>query len=261
MVQVHMFSIFKSDRQKWKEQAEATFKVCIPSLKGMSDEEIAFSLDFAANIRRASTSALSENDRYVLAFNDPMLLNEAEAFLYLQHWKDSFLKLGDTELDRAKVGALTVWWLSLAGVAIPEYRIQAREMWGELSRGFKYCTVFIPNEMVPRGLEPFNMSDSPSHEVSLKSIFIKTLNMELECYELQNKIPDELKKEIIEFEIKMRRILDSVDESNPQFDKIVAGGLPFYAEHINFCLKGVIAPDPDCPMQKMYNKYDLAYQR
>jgi hypothetical protein len=149
-----MFSFLKSKRQKWKEQSEATFANFIPVLKGMDGQEIGFVLDLAANIRRASTTSLSNDDSYGLAFCDPMALREDDAFRYLKYWKEWMVGLDQTESEMAKAGALCIWWLSLMGGTIAEARVNARIMWGELERGFEYCKVFIPNEMVPKGLAP-----------------------------------------------------------------------------------------------------------
>ena len=93
-----MFSLFKSKRQKWKEQAEATFANYIPSLQGMDGHEIGFVLDLAAKIARASTITLSDDEPYVLAFGDPFKVKEEDAFRYLQYWKETMIADGATEL-------------------------------------------------------------------------------------------------------------------------------------------------------------------
>jgi uncharacterized protein YbjQ (UPF0145 family) len=146
-----MFSLFKSKRQKWKEQAEATFANYIPSLQGMDGPEIGFVLDLAAKIARASTITLSDNEPYVLAFGDPLRVKQDDAFRYLQYWKETMIADGATEEGQAKVGAMSIWWLSLMGGTIPEMRSKTKVMWNELERGFKYCEVFIPDRMVPAG--------------------------------------------------------------------------------------------------------------
>jgi hypothetical protein len=146
-----MFSLFKSKRQKWKEPAEATFANYIPSLQGMDGHEIGFVLDLAAKIARASTITLSDNEPYVLAFGDPLRVKQDDAFRYLQYWKETMIADGATEEGQAKVGAMSIWWLSLMGGTIPEMRSKTKVMWNELERGFKYCEVFIPDRMVPAG--------------------------------------------------------------------------------------------------------------
>lgn len=161
-----MFSIFKSKRQKWKEQAEKTFSNFIPALQSMDGHEIGFVLDLAAKIARASTITLPDSDPYVLAFGDPLMVREEDAFRYLTHWKETMVADGTTEQGQAKVGAMSIWWLSLMGGSIPEVRSSAKVMWSELERGFEYCEVFIPNRMVPAGFGlDHHLGDSPATQV------------------------------------------------------------------------------------------------
>lgn len=149
-----MFSLFKSDRTRWKEKASRVFDSYIPSLQGMAADEIAAVLDVAAKIRDSSLMTEDESDTYRLAFDDPVMVPECDAWKYLEHWQRTMVAWSGSQEGLAKVGALSVWWLSLAAGTFPELRLRGREMWEELERGFELCGYFQPDRMQPKGLEP-----------------------------------------------------------------------------------------------------------
>ncbi|MEZ5588972.1 MAG: hypothetical protein R3E46_18045 [Sedimenticolaceae bacterium] len=149
-----MFNFFKSKRERLKDQADAAFKNFIPSLQGMAPDEIAFVLDLAAHIKESSLLTEPDDSLYWAAFEDPCAIPEDRAISMLHHWKNTMYGWSGSPQDMAKVGALSIWWLSLAAGTIPEVRVQGRAMWGELSRGFPLCQYENPVELIPNGLEP-----------------------------------------------------------------------------------------------------------
>lgn len=150
-----MFNIFKTKREKIKIEANRIFDNYIPALKGVPPDEIAFVLDFAAEIKY-STLSISEKIEQRLIFEDPMMLSQSYAFEALSVWRRHMLEEAGTLKGRAKVGALTIWYLSVVGCQIAELRVRAREMWNELERGFPYCSYFNPEHDIVKGVEPDN---------------------------------------------------------------------------------------------------------
>ena len=149
-----MFGLFKSKRQKWKEKSTKAFDNIIPSIQGMDSQEIGGILDIAAKIKRSSLLTAPQDDPYHYAFNDPMKLGEERAFYYLEYWQKTMEEWAGTIEGNAKVGAMSIWWLSLSACNIAELRIRGRELWSLLERGFEHCNYHEPDSLIPNGLSP-----------------------------------------------------------------------------------------------------------
>ena len=147
-----IFNLFKSKRQRLKDEGEAFFENFVATLKGMSGEEIGYVLDTAAGIKNTTTLYGTKKDELLL-FEDPLMIPQEEAFETLQLWK-IYMQENSASLEGLnKIGALSIWYLSILSTHVGELRIRGREMWGELERGFLYCGVFNPETDCVRGLE------------------------------------------------------------------------------------------------------------
>ena len=147
-----VFGFFKSQRQKFKEEGERMFDNYISALKGCAAAEIGATLDMASRIKYATTIYGSKTDELLL-FEDPLRVPEDVAFDTLKMWKRYMFEISNTVEGMAKVGALSIWYLSLLAGQIGELRIRGREMWKELERGFPYCSSFDPEKDCVAGLE------------------------------------------------------------------------------------------------------------
>ena len=148
-----MFGLFKSKRNRIKEKGQRAFNNILPTLKGMNASEIGFVLDGAVNIKNAST--MFGTDQSALEFfRDPVMVPEDVAFGILEEWEQQMKSLAGTIEGRSIVGSLSIWYLSVIACQIGELRLQGRELWGELERGFKHTEVFDSDEDTVVGLEP-----------------------------------------------------------------------------------------------------------
>ena len=124
----------------------------IPALQGMTSEEIGGVLDYAARIKQATTIFGTKREE-VLLFEDPILVPEDVAFETLNSWKLHMIENAGTLEGRAKVGAMSIWYLSLVACQIAELRPSGRRLWRELERGFPHCVEFSPDADCVKGVE------------------------------------------------------------------------------------------------------------
>jgi hypothetical protein len=148
-----MLSIFKSKRNWWRDEAAKLFEVYISSLKGLDAEEIGAVLDLAVQGRNTLFQyAALNNDMFTLqALADPISLPEDKGLTLLEVWHRQ-MKSSSDPANVALAGALTIWWLSLAGGIFAELRMRGREMWDVLARGFAHSETFSPYDDIPRGV-------------------------------------------------------------------------------------------------------------
>ena len=150
-----MLGLFKSKRNKIKEKGEKAFSNCIPTLKGMDGSEIGFVLDQAVRIKYASTIFGSDEDALEIFIN-PMAVPETIAFGILEEWERHMISLAGSVEGRAKIGYLSIWYLSVIACQIGELRLKGREMWAELERGYQYTEIFDPAVDYVVCLEPMS---------------------------------------------------------------------------------------------------------
>ena len=151
-----MFGLFKSKREKWKDKINKTFDVYIAGLKGMDDNEISFLLDQAIHIKDSSLMMKSDDDPEKLFWEDPLTLDESVCIERLQFWYTWMLGwASEGAAGNSKNASFQIYFLSLGGLTFVELRYRAKEMWKELSRGFKTCSGFDPQKDIPKGLEKF----------------------------------------------------------------------------------------------------------
>ncbi len=152
-----MFGLFKSKRNRLADKSAKAFDRVLSSLKGMADEEIAGVLDIAAQIKSSSfLLAMARDDPYAESiYRDPIMVPEDMSLEQLKTFEQQIM-VWSTEgvAGMAKVGAISIWYLSLAAGTFAEQRYLGRQMWWELSRGFPHCTRFEPNKDAVVGLEP-----------------------------------------------------------------------------------------------------------
>ena len=150
-----MFGLFKSRRSRHAERTARGFDTFVAALKGMDGSEIAFVLDMAARIKDSSL-LLSQSDPNAIAiYRKPIDVAENIAIAQLEIFESQMRSWMTEGLEgRAKVGALSIWYLSLAAGTFAEQRYLGREMWAQLSRGFPYVQRFNPGEDAVIGLEP-----------------------------------------------------------------------------------------------------------
>ena len=147
---------FKSARNRWRDEAKKLFDVAIDCFNGLEEHEIGGGLDLAKNIKDSLILEIRPKDTNISnVFNDPMLVSEQASLDYLKRWNTEFLLTpARTIEDQATVGAVMIWWLSLAAGTVGELRFRGSELWGLLATGFPYCKNFDPKVDAPRGLEP-----------------------------------------------------------------------------------------------------------
>jgi hypothetical protein len=149
-----MFSIFKSRRNKWRDEAKKLFDVYIASLKGLDPDEIGSGLDLAKKFKSMMMEKLPPEEMHIRqAFSDPLGLPEDRSLTLLEVWHKRMRSAEPGE--EAAVGVLAIWWLSLASATFAELRVYGKEMWGELERGFPYCEYFDPQMDIPQRLGKF----------------------------------------------------------------------------------------------------------
>lgn len=151
-----MFNIFKSRREKIKEQGIKILNHIIPTIQGMNTEQIAYTLDFAKRIKMSTTMYGEHKDDLIL-FEDPSLLGEDEAFDNIVIWDSHVATLiQDGSLESSdKAGALLIWYVSVLTNCIPELRFEGIKMWRELDRGFSNCEYFNPAEDIPKSFRDY----------------------------------------------------------------------------------------------------------
>ena len=148
-----MFGLFKSQRSKFKEKGLRAFDNFLPALKGMEADEIGFVLDGAAGVKNATTMYGSKQDALEI-FRDPLMVQEGIAFGTLKEWEQHIFSISETVEGQSKIAFIMIWYLSVIACQIPELRLQGRELWGELERGYKYTDIFDPDKDSVLGLEP-----------------------------------------------------------------------------------------------------------
>lgn len=194
-----MFSLFKSKRNRWRDESTKLFDVYITSLKGLDSSEIGALLDLAIQVRNTFyQNAVQNCDTFTIqAFADPISVPEDKGLTLLQVWHGR-MKIADDPKKMALVGALTIWWLSLAAGIFAELRIHGRNMWGELARGFSCSESFQPDDDVPPGLAGLN-EQKPKVMISSKRQFETgaiTADQYLATLEAENAdLRDEIKRQ------------------------------------------------------------------
>lgn len=149
-----MLSLFKSKRNKWRDEAKKQFQIYIDSLKGMDADELGSLLDIAKKLKDSMLQKVDPKDTYThLVFSEPLKLSEELSLTYLDTLHKQIISMAGAKREIA-VGAFFLWWLSLAAATFAELRFQGREMWRELERGFQHCMSFDPDDDLPKGLEP-----------------------------------------------------------------------------------------------------------
>ena len=98
------FNLFKSKRQKLKEESEPFFEKYVAGLKEASGSEIGYVLDIAAQIKYSTTLYGADQEKLLL-FEDPIRVSEEVAFETLMLWKIHMGENSGTIEGLSKVGA------------------------------------------------------------------------------------------------------------------------------------------------------------
>ena len=102
-----MFSIFKSRRNKWRDEAKKLFDVYIVSLKGLDPDEIGDVLDLAKKLKSTMMEKLPPGEIHIRqAFLDPFGLPEDHSLTVMEVWHTRMRSAKPGE--EAGVGALTI---------------------------------------------------------------------------------------------------------------------------------------------------------
>jgi hypothetical protein len=156
----YMFSIFKSRRNRWRDEAKKLFDVYIASLKGLDTDEVGAALDLAKSLKSTMLENLPPGETQLWRmFSDPLGLPEDASLKLLQVWHKMMRSAGGSG-EEAAAGTLAIWWLSLAAATFAELRVYGKEMWAELERGFPYCESFDSTRDVPQGLGKEMLADA-----------------------------------------------------------------------------------------------------
>jgi hypothetical protein len=152
---IYTKALSSNPRKIYKRLGERIFQNIIPSLEGMDDEEIGFLLDQMIEMKRASWKA-NPIETTTLLFEDPIMVPEDIAYKAMDLWFNEILNLqrDGNIYAMAKIGTLSVCFLSLVSMHIVEHRKLGKQMWQELSRGFPYASLFDPKKDCVKGLEP-----------------------------------------------------------------------------------------------------------
>ena len=115
-------------------------------------DEVGYLLDFAVQIKN-TTSLINENITTILS--KPELVDKKILIDTLYSWFNHLMELNVSEdiNDKAKAGALTVWYLSIGSIVFSENKKQGVILWTELKRGYEYCTLFNPDTDSIKALE------------------------------------------------------------------------------------------------------------
>jgi hypothetical protein len=147
-----IFNLFKSKNKDLNKHIKNTFEIYLDMLKTVPDDEVGYLLDFAVEIKQ-STSLINEDITTILS--KPELVDKEILIDTLYLWFKHLIELnasGDTK-DRAKAGALTLWYLSIGSIVFSENKNQGIKLWSELKRGYEYCTLFKPDTDSIKALE------------------------------------------------------------------------------------------------------------
>lgn len=150
-----MFGIFLSKEKRVERNSVNMFDTYMPSISGMDDQEIGGLLDIAAQIKTASLSVSFEDKNAELIYHEPIVVPSGvliDQLLIYQNQMSRWSRDGSTGL--ARIGALGIWYLSIAACTFPILRNRGRELWGELERGYEFCSLFDPERDSVKGLEP-----------------------------------------------------------------------------------------------------------
>lgn len=155
-----MFRFLKAWIRKWQaKKAEEDIRVFLNYLKGGDEEEI------------ASVVAIATVMRYeVNNFNVPLdkllkngLLATSGEIAEIQYFLSQTLQEMQSIDQPLFATGLMVWLHSVRALQYPEIRIFAREMWGELGRGFNGAENFL---LVSKELLPISVSKISEYEFS-----------------------------------------------------------------------------------------------
>ena len=150
-----MFGLLKSKKEKMKDKVENAFNTMLISIEGLAADEIGYILDQAIRVKDASVLLESEGSSNILAYEDPLCLDEDTSMVYLEHWIKIMDNWGAMPEYQQKISGLMIWWLSLAACTFPDKRIRGRKLWLLLVAGFNHCSSSEPFSLIPKGLEPF----------------------------------------------------------------------------------------------------------
>lgn len=152
-----MFGLFENKKTKWKKKLIKSLDVYIPGIKGLDSEEIGMMLDKAWLIKDSSLMMLDENDPGRLYWEDPLLIDADKAIDRLDYWLKWMQGWSAEGVEgNAKVAAFNIFFFSLGTGVYADLRYRGKEMWKELSRGFKHCKAFDPKKDIPKGFEKYN---------------------------------------------------------------------------------------------------------
>jgi len=143
-----VFRLFKSNENKLKDHISKTYDNYLNILKTVPDDEIGFVLDYATNVKFASTMFGTKED-YLKIFEKPSSVERKYLMSTLNDWQSQFLELSKTQEGLAKSGALSIWYMSAGAFAFPELKKKYITLWSELARGFHQCKEFKPERDIP----------------------------------------------------------------------------------------------------------------
>lgn len=261
-----MFNLFKSKKQKLLESAELKVAHFNPVLMSIDAPMTGQLLDLAAQIAAGSTQGLSDSHPRVMAFGEPFMLKERFALDYLLEWNKDISVLAESDEDSERFAAVNVWWLSLAGAVFPEIRINAEEMWRRLEVGFPFCEIFIPEKMAPKGYlqEIYHEHNEDDDE----AFYLNKLNkvLESDAYNWR-KFPEQLKKDIIAFEIAQAKMFNFSNPDSRAIKSAVIKSLSDYDQNTRLYLYGTrlsamrVPIEAEYTYEGLYDKYDLSTLR
>ena len=139
------------DNQQLYNICSGLFKGFIEWIDVNSQNEKALILDSAFQFKK---QILSQDNPTLQKkyFVTPQDLSNQEAFKLLNQWKETFLNLINSDLDRVSKDSFKIWFLSLACFFIPQLEEDGKILWTKLLEGLEYCKYFSISD-VPH---PFN---------------------------------------------------------------------------------------------------------
>lgn len=152
-----IFNLFESRKSKWKKRLIKGFDIYIPGIQGLDAEEIGLMLDEASQIKYSSLMLIEENHPSRAFWEDPTMIEENKCLDRLDFW--AVLMLGWSQegvKGNAKVASFNIYYFSLGAATYADLRIRGKQMWKELSRGFKFCNTFEPKLDIPKGFEQYS---------------------------------------------------------------------------------------------------------
>lgn len=145
-----VFGLFSSPKEKYEKKIAKLITNSLPIYQKIPSTDIAIVLDEAARFKNEEIKNLSkERKKEKILWTDPLKVKDEDLILeYITEWHYEMQKSSGTPGRSAAIG---LYIMSLSCALYKDYKRLVKLVWKEVSRSFRYCSVFKSAKDKPKG--------------------------------------------------------------------------------------------------------------